>query len=55
MSENKSNMATIAVYYTKFGWMVTPKFYDCKPCSHVKNAYIHSKYFKIKSKEHSLI
>ena len=39
MSVIKSNMATIAVYYTKSGCMVTPKFYDCNPCVHVRNAY----------------
>ena len=31
MSVIKSKMALIAVYYTKFECMVTPKFYDSNP------------------------
>ena len=48
---NKSNMAAIAVYYTKFWCMVSPKVYDCNPSDCVSNAHIQ----KIKSQEHILI
>ena len=54
MSVIKSNMAAIAVCYTKFWCMVTPKFYDCNPCVHVWNAYIQN-ILKFKSQEPSLI
>ena len=43
MSVIKSNMAAIAVCYTKFGRMMTPKFYDFHLCVCVLNAYIHFK------------
>ena len=32
MSVIKSNMAAIAIYYTKCLCMMTPRFYDCNPC-----------------------
>ena len=50
MSVIKSNMAAMAVYYTKFWCMVTPKFDDCNLCVCVENAYIHN-ILKIKSQE----
>ena len=52
MSVIKSNTATIAVYYTDFLCMVTPKFCDCNPCACVKNSYVQN-ISKIKSQEHN--
>ena len=40
MSVIKSNMAAIAIYYTKSECMVTQKFYDSNPCVCDKNANI---------------
>ena len=50
----KSKMAAIALYYTKFECMVTPKFYESNLWVCILKRYIQN-ISKIKSQEHVLI